>query len=421
MSRLFFWLNALLLFVFVLALTPNIPYLDQWAIVPYFKGFTFGQLWALHNEHRIFFPRLIYLGLAHLTHWNMLAETGLNLALYLALNWLIYRQFRRVSSDKAARGLFLLAIVSQMTAANSINLVNGWQLQLTLSLLMVVTAFALFSREDGKLPALAAGAAALFVAIFSFANGISGVLVSALLALRQRRYQLAGGLALFLLAVLAFYLRGYQSPPQHGGLMFGLLHPFRLAAFFVAYLGQSIVLPPKGAIIFGYNLFLLLPFLAGLGLLAAGAWAVYRSRTLPIAVTGFAYCLLGYSAITAAVTAVSRSWFGLMMSQATRYHSFAGLFLLGVLWLLLVDKNGLAPKIGKYLTVLFLIVYAGGWIGGTVLTYGRTKMINAAAPALLHYETATDAQLQVIDNETKLLRERARVLRELRYNIFRGK
>jgi len=49
-----------------------VPYWDQWEFVPllektYHGQLTFHDLWAQHNEHRILFPRIIMLALAHLT------------------------------------------------------------------------------------------------------------------------------------------------------------------------------------------------------------------------------------------------------------------------------------------------------------------------------------------------------------------
>ncbi len=42
----------------------DVPFLDQWEFVPLLGNFrsgalSFHDLWAQHNEHRIFFPRLI--------------------------------------------------------------------------------------------------------------------------------------------------------------------------------------------------------------------------------------------------------------------------------------------------------------------------------------------------------------------------
>jgi len=57
----------------------NVPYRDDWSLVPLFVKWNdhqlaFADLLRPHNEHRIFFPKLIYLAFAQITHWNVRAE-----------------------------------------------------------------------------------------------------------------------------------------------------------------------------------------------------------------------------------------------------------------------------------------------------------------------------------------------------------
>lgn len=70
LAALFVWFVwAILLFLalgFVLHCGSNVPYWDDWDMVPYTTGdlpVTPGWLWAQHNEHRIALPKLLFLGL----------------------------------------------------------------------------------------------------------------------------------------------------------------------------------------------------------------------------------------------------------------------------------------------------------------------------------------------------------------------
>src|SRR5580700_8412805 len=70
---------AFILFL-VLHYGVNMPVEDDWDMVPLFQAIsahhlTFSQLWHQHNEHRIFFPLLVILANAYLTHWNTISET----------------------------------------------------------------------------------------------------------------------------------------------------------------------------------------------------------------------------------------------------------------------------------------------------------------------------------------------------------
>jgi hypothetical protein len=61
------WAGMLVLGLgFVLLYGSNVPYWDDWDMVPYMTGdlpVTPGWLWAQHNEHRIALPKLLFLGL----------------------------------------------------------------------------------------------------------------------------------------------------------------------------------------------------------------------------------------------------------------------------------------------------------------------------------------------------------------------
>src|SRR2546425_6333981 len=77
---------AMSLIILVQSYGANVPYMDQWEMIPIFQKYQSGELewgdvWAQHNEHRIFFPRLIMLGLAVLSNWNIMWELYLNIVL----------------------------------------------------------------------------------------------------------------------------------------------------------------------------------------------------------------------------------------------------------------------------------------------------------------------------------------------------
>src|SRR5437868_4529813 len=64
--------------LFVLLNGVNIPYGDEFAFTELAKAMGFGQvsfatLWAPHNEHRIFIPRILFIILNTLIVWNPVA------------------------------------------------------------------------------------------------------------------------------------------------------------------------------------------------------------------------------------------------------------------------------------------------------------------------------------------------------------
>ena len=66
----------------------NVPYWDEWdddiagLFVKWADGhLAFSDFWAQHNESRFVLPRLIFLALGSLTHWNLCYEMGCTLLL----------------------------------------------------------------------------------------------------------------------------------------------------------------------------------------------------------------------------------------------------------------------------------------------------------------------------------------------------
>ena len=78
----------------------NVPYFDQWDCEgKLFKKFwehqlTWGDFWEQHNEHRMFFPKLIYLALAYATHWNVIAELIVTWLCVCIVSFSVYRMYR---------------------------------------------------------------------------------------------------------------------------------------------------------------------------------------------------------------------------------------------------------------------------------------------------------------------------------------
>src|SRR6516162_4277770 len=84
-----FALPVVLYFVFVSRYSVNVVVDDQFSDVALIgKAFSghlqLGDLWAQHNEHRIFFPNLIVLALAYSTHLDVQTEEYLSAALLVA-------------------------------------------------------------------------------------------------------------------------------------------------------------------------------------------------------------------------------------------------------------------------------------------------------------------------------------------------
>jgi hypothetical protein len=77
----------------------NVPYIDDWAIVPYVAGeaqVTVSYLWEQHNEHRIPVPKLLLLTLFKLTGGDFRAGMYFNVIVLAALAFFLLRLVHRL-------------------------------------------------------------------------------------------------------------------------------------------------------------------------------------------------------------------------------------------------------------------------------------------------------------------------------------
>ncbi|MFM6192415.1 MAG: hypothetical protein ACKPFB_21235, partial [Planktothrix sp.] len=71
---------------FIIRFGVNVPFYDQWVLPALFEKtatgtLAFKDLFELHNNHRILFPRLIFIGLGFISNWNIKLELLFSLGL----------------------------------------------------------------------------------------------------------------------------------------------------------------------------------------------------------------------------------------------------------------------------------------------------------------------------------------------------
>lgn len=94
---------ALLLW-YVSSFSTNVPYWDQWEIVDFFDQIATGKanfwdFFSLYNEHRIFFPRIIFAILAFPSKWNIKLEIYFSIILAGLTYWMIYKLAKASSKN----------------------------------------------------------------------------------------------------------------------------------------------------------------------------------------------------------------------------------------------------------------------------------------------------------------------------------
>lgn len=233
----------------VAVLVHPLPHGDQWDFVQslghYFAGqYSFLDLWGQHNEHRIFFPRLLFFV-------DVLCFGGSNRFLVVttcllqALHVWLLVHIAGQAGGASRPALIAVAAACLFHASQLWNLFIGFQVQFVLVYLAATAAFFALSRygetrgSRSAAPWLLACLAAAGVATGSMANGLLvwPLLVSLAVQLRlpRRTLALVGTVAVLFFVV---YLWGYRTPDDEHSALQGLTQPIEFLSHLVAFLGS---------------------------------------------------------------------------------------------------------------------------------------------------------------------------------------
>ena len=244
-----------LLIWFVAAFSVNVPYMDQWYLALLFKrvstgASTFSDFFVQNNEHRLFFPKLIWTGLAFATNWNTQCEMLVSLILALITFLTIYyvADKQKGGEDKAL--FHLSAFLTSLLVFSLIQYENWlWGFQIGFILVQTCVALAIsFATSSSLSPHCRFILAAFFcfVASFSAAHGLFSwlaliPLVSLIFYGRRKKVKIiAVWMVLFFISAAIY---SYDFHRQAGGIMpdmfFPLKHPKEGTLFFLSLLGSQ--------------------------------------------------------------------------------------------------------------------------------------------------------------------------------------
>lgn len=357
-----FWLflpilPAVLLLTLLIQNNVDIPYADQWAVTnTVIKSATqtisWQDLFAQHNESRKVFPRLIYIALAHLTHYNVNYEILVSylMTCFISITLFILSRKTIQGTFKTHGFLLLLANLLLFTPAQY----EAWMIGL--SNVVFISIFCLVASISTAYTSLARGLkygigmVLAVISTFSFANGmLSWVLTlpglifadrTVPLAIRIRRdrgfifgWLLACGLS------LGIYFYQYQKPSAHPSLAEALVKPGDAISYFLAFLGNPFAWGtqldnPGFAELLGGVL------VAVFSLLTLYIIRFWHDRTLRARSIG--WLILGiYSMLSAAITTAGRVGFGVDQSLSSRYVTFAIYLPIAIVYLSAIVRQDL--------------------------------------------------------------------------------
>jgi hypothetical protein len=321
----------------------SVPFGDDWSLVPLFaKWFdhklTFADLFQQHNEHRVFFPKLIYLAFAQFTHWNIRAEMFFSVFLCAVTSACTYVLLRQSVPGSRRKHLFLWAIINLLifSPAQAGNWFWGFQLQIFIPNVCLTAALVVLGSKLTPTVKLSAAAALAIVASFSFGNGLLlwPALAVCLWFRPQTRLWSVGWLIIGA-TVGIVYFAGYEPHPP-AGLQSG--NRLDYVTYFLRFIGNALGQLPihnraHAATLIGATALLL--YFVGLALFIPRSGRTQEAAA-PLLVMGL------YSLGSAAIASYTRIHSGVQQALSSRYSSISLNLFIGLIGLAAIAPSYLS-------------------------------------------------------------------------------
>lgn len=356
-------LPFLLLVCLVAHYAVNVPFWDQWELVPLLEKMHNGTLgfadfFAQHNEHRLFFPRIAMIVLAWATHWNTHYELVFSLAVaatsFVFLYLIIMRTFKNKWLAAGAAIATSLVFFSPMAWENWL---WGWQIQWYLNIAgLIIAVWALTTwRYKSDLVRVLVAAAAAVVATYSLASGLFVWFVCLPIFIFNPAVRKWWKLWITLAVIsIGVHYIGYVDPSYHPSKGIFLHQPLDYIHYVLVYIARPIVvdflLSVNVAVLYMVSIFASLIYV----------WR-YKRQQLTSSLLPW-LCLGLYACFAAASTGVSRLGFGVEQAYASRYTTLSIFLLIACLVTLfkiieLTLERGIPKKAGtaaRYVIVIIL-------------------------------------------------------------------
>lgn len=302
----------------------DVPFWDEWRLVSLFdktlsQKLSFQDLFAQHNEHRIFFPRLITIGFVLIDGWNTKHLMFLSIFI-VAISYIFFCKINYLSYNKVDNKQHVFNFVIGILFFSLTQWENwlwGFQIAFFLvNLSLVLSIYCLVKINKNNLyRQLLFSAFWCFVASFSSAHGLTTwlAIIPNILGIKIRYQQKIKIIILwtFLFFISTFtYLIDYHKPKHHPNIFFSLEETItRIKYFFVliGFWGDNI----ENKIIIGSLVFII--FYLFSFYYYCRNFNNIKKYYLPL------LSLSNYSILFALMTTLGRAGFGVSQATSSRY------------------------------------------------------------------------------------------------------
>ncbi|MDR0692549.1 MAG: hypothetical protein LBF69_05885 [Prevotellaceae bacterium] len=359
---------CLICLLFVNSSAVSILFLDEWEMVSFcakmdVHDITFADLFAQHNEHRIFFMYFAYLGLISVSGFNVIVPMWFSFAMILLLDFIILRYIASRSGVSDKRKYFFAALTSFLlfSLTQYENLLWGFQIGFVMVLFFSVLSgyflcqmFHATCKTRRNIYFIVALLAAIIDSFSSSQGLITWVtgLVLFFMMFRKKTFSSPYFIVWTLVAIATWiaYFHNYVKPEHHPSLFYLFEHPGMFLQYFFSITGNAISGTLKaGNVVIGILLLLFL-FIA-----CVKIWKNKQVQQFifPLALALNSLFILGSIAI-------GRVGLGVEQALASRYTTFSICLVVGValLWMELKDKaknKTIIKNMAKLFVVIILI------------------------------------------------------------------
>lgn len=419
----------------------DVPLVDQWAMPPlleksYAGTLTLHDLFAQYAEHRLLFPRLITIGLARLSGWNVRWELVANLLLATLTGALLIVLLRRALAASGSRmpvwGPALFSLLT-FSLCQWENWLWGGQIHFFLNVLCVgggVLALWNTRRAGSFVCAILLGV----IATFSLASGLIfwwiGLFVIAIddwpVRLRWRRIAIWSAAEL---VVYAIYFYDFIPFAPAGERLNPILSPVIFSRYLLTFLGSPAVsfsgsaFPPRDSGVAA------LVGLASVLLFAVVLLRIWREGA-PFRRSETPFVALGaYAFLAGASAAVGRGKFGTPQAMAPRYTTVSLLWWFGLCGCLLIlmsiggavkNEHMASPKrqrAAAWLTLAIAALILTSSLVCIPIFSLRWRLLEPTRGAVL--ENGPDRLLARLHPNVQLVHNGIAILRVRRLSVFR--
>ncbi len=357
------------LLVMVLKYSVNIPFMDQWGMIFLFEHYYSGDLsfmdfWVQENEHRLVFPKLIFLGLGIYSKYNVTYEmfTSLVIAclIYLTIIMHINRNKEIFNIKKSYRWLWIILSLFIFSLSQAGNWLWGFQIQWFLNILAVIAGAFIIANFPINLFTISLTACFGIIATFSLASGILYWIIIQFILIAYKHKSRSSSLPRYgymwfitSVCILVIYLIDYHTPRNHPGLLEFLHIPFQSLAYIAAYIGSPLScfgkIFPLAVIIGSLGIGFYVYFLVNK--ISCDSFQKFRSSSF--------FLILGmYGILSSILTCVGRVGFdGPKQALVSRYTTVAIIFWTALFFMIYAERYHERVKSIKLKNVIHAVKY----------------------------------------------------------------